>query len=349
MDTIPIKTKESVKFKKEIDLKSNKNNLFKVTLSSDENNLVIKASRKDSLIIESFSNKFQVEKIRENKYLSMCDNLGEICQELEGLINTKDMSIIENEDTLTVSIVLPSVKVKEINFLLNKEPKSENEKINELTSIILELKKEVGELKDIVSDQAKEITLLKEKTKFLPKNTDLIQSNILEGKEDYSFINSLFSNKCTFNLLYRATRDGSYPRDYHKKCDNQGPTLTLIKTDNNRKFGGYVSKDREYGTNDEKYVKDKNAFIFSIDKKKKYNIKDENTDAFSNSSIRGPNFTVNLGFYLNVDSGNMFEPRNSYESKTIPNYNSYNQYEFAGKNGFKAVEIEIFKVYENTE
>jgi len=43
-------------------------------------------------------------------------------------------------------------------------------------------------------------------------------------------------------LLYRATSDGSYPKDYHKKCDNQGPTLTLIKTDNNRKFGGYVSK-----------------------------------------------------------------------------------------------------------
>ena len=145
-------------------------------------------------------------------------------------------------------------------------------------------------------------------------------------------------------MLYRATRDGSYPKDYHKKCDNQGPTLTLINTDNNRKFGGYVSKDREYGTYDEVYVKDKNAFIFSINKKTKYNIKDGNTDAFSNSSIRGPNFTVSLGFYCNDDSGNMFKPRNSYESGTNPSYNSNNAYEFAGKNEFKAVEMEVFKV-----
>ena len=92
------------------------------------------------------------------------------------------------------------------------------------------------------------------------------------------------------------------------------------------------------------YVKDKNAFIFSINKKTKYNIKDGNTDAFSNSSIRGPNFTVSLGFYCNEDTGNMFIPRNSYESKTISSYNSNNAYEFAGKDGFKAVEIEVFKV-----
>ena len=42
----------------------------------------------------------------------------------------------------------------------------------------------------------------------------------------------------------------------------------------------------------------------------------------------------------------MFKPRNCYESKTNPNYNSNNYYEFAGKDNFKAVEIEIFKVIE---
>ena len=133
---------------------------------------------------------------------------------------------------------------------------------------------------------------------------------------------------------------------FHKKCDNQGPTITLIKTDNGRKFGGYISKDRLYGTNNETHVKDKNAFIFSVDKKKKFNIKDENTEAFTYSSIRGPNFTAKLGFYCNEDSGNMFNPKNSYTSKINPNYNSFNEYEFTGDN-FKAVEIEIFKVIEN--
>ena len=342
MEEIAIKTQDSFNFNKEIELKSDKNNLYKIIFTSNENNLIIQASSKNSLINETFSNKFSIEKIRENKYLSICDNLKEVCNELESRINTKDMLITEDENNLIISIALPSVKVKEIKFGLIKNTKNENEKINELTNIILELKNKINELENTVSNQQKEINILKEKTNFIPID-ELNQSKILEG-EDYSFINSLFSDKCSFNLLYRATRDGSYPKDYHKKCDNQGPTLTLIKTDNNRKFGGYVSKDREYGTYDEVYVKDKNAFIFSINKKTKYNIKDGNTDAFSNSSIRGPNFTVSLGFYCNDDSGNMFKPRNSYESETNPSYNSNNAYEFAGKNEFKAVEIEVFKV-----
>ena len=342
MEEIAIKTQDSFNFNKEIELKSDKNNLYKIIFTSNENNLIIQASSKNSLINETFSNKFSIEKIRENKYLSICDNLKEVCNELESRINTKDMIIIEEENNLIISIALPSVKVKEIKFGLIKNTKNENEKINELTNIILELKNKINELENTVSNQQKEINILKEKTNFIPID-ELNQSKILEG-EDYSFINSLFSDKCSFNLLYRATRDGSYPKDYHKKCDNQGPTLTLIKTDNNRKFGGYVSKDREYGTAKEVYVKDKNAFIFSINKKTKYNIKDGNTDAFSNSSIRGPNFTVSLGFYCNDDSGNMFKPRNSYESETNPSYNSNNAYEFAGKNEFKAVEIEVFKV-----
>lgn len=197
----------------------------------------------------------------------------------------------------------------------------------------------------MILSQTKEINLLKEKIEPI-QIKDLKSSKILEGKEEYAFINSLFSKKPFFNLIYSATRDGSYPEDFHRKCDNKGPTITLIKTNDNRKFGGYISKNRQYGNENEVSEKDKNAFIFTINKRKKYNIKNENTNAFSYSSIRGPNFTVNLGFYRNEDSGNMFSPRNSYESKNNINYNSFSDYEFAGKDQFQAVEIEVFQVIE---
>ena len=339
---------ETLIFNKEIELKSDQNNLYKVIFKADNHSgLIIEAVGKKDIFANSFSNKFSIEKIKENKYFSKCDDLNEICSELESRINTKEMSILEKEENLIVTISLPTIKIKEIRFILNKGLKSESEKITELTNIILELKKELDGLKNIVLNQSKEINELKEITKNIPKSIDLNQSTILEGNEDFSFINSLFSDKCRFNLLYKATRDGSYPEDFHRKCDNKGPTITLIKTNDNRKFGGYISKDRQYGNRVEVYVKDKNAFIFSIDKKKKYNIKDGNTDAFTYSSVRGPNFTNGLGFFNNNDSGNMFLPVNSYESKTIPNYNSFNEYEFAGKDNFKAVEIEIFQVLFN--
>ena len=205
----------------------------------------------------------------------------------------------------------------------------------------IEMKKEIDEIK---LNHKKDINDLKEKIEKLINRDELNESKILKSEEEFSFIYSLFQNKRSFELLYQATRDGSYPKDFHEKCDNKGPTITLIQTDDNHKFGGFISKDRQYGNREEVYVKDKKAFIFSINKKTKYNIKGENINAFTYSSIRGPNFTSCLGFYLNVDSGNMFEPKNSYESETIPDYNSFNKHEFAGKNHFKAIEIEVFKV-----
>ena len=41
-------------------------------------------------------------------------------------------------------------------------------------------------------------------------------------------------------LIYRGTRDGMTPNKFHENCDNQGPTITLIKTDENI-FAGYTS------------------------------------------------------------------------------------------------------------
>ena len=40
---------------------------------------------------------------------------------------------------------------------------------------------------------------------------------------------------------YRGTRDGLESKDFHQKCNNQGPTISLIKNDKGHIFGGYAS------------------------------------------------------------------------------------------------------------
>jgi len=80
-------------------------------------------------------------------------------------------------------------------------------------------------------------------------------------------------------LLYRLTRDGSNPGDFHNRCDYKGATLTLFLSQNNRKFGGYLSKNWE---SEGYWKKDNNVFVFSIDLKKKYKIKDNNYDTYYN-------------------------------------------------------------------
>ena len=46
-------------------------------------------------------------------------------------------------------------------------------------------------------------------------------------------------------LLYRGSRDGWLSSDFHKHCDNKGPTVTLIKvvtTGGKYIFGGYTDQ-----------------------------------------------------------------------------------------------------------
>ena len=43
-------------------------------------------------------------------------------------------------------------------------------------------------------------------------------------------------------LLYRASRDGWTASDFHSCCDNKGPTLTVIRSENYI-FGGYTEQE----------------------------------------------------------------------------------------------------------
>ncbi len=43
------------------------------------------------------------------------------------------------------------------------------------------------------------------------------------------------------NLIYKATKDGFKNIDFHFRCDNQGATLSLIKSEHGKTFGGYTS------------------------------------------------------------------------------------------------------------
>ena len=47
---------------------------------------------------------------------------------------------------------------------------------------------------------------------------------------------------CEYKLLYRGTRDGFKSAKFHELCDNQGPTLCLMKTSYDYVCGGFASE-----------------------------------------------------------------------------------------------------------
>lgn len=53
-------------------------------------------------------------------------------------------------------------------------------------------------------------------------------------------------------------------KDFHSRCDNMGPTLTLFKTDDGRICGGYTSQSWDSPEKADWKVDDK-CFVFSVD------------------------------------------------------------------------------------
>ena len=62
-------------------------------------------------------------------------------------------------------------------------------------------------------------------------------------------------------LLYRGSRDGMTAEAFHRLCDDQGATVTVIRSKKGYVFGGYTAVTWK-GTNN--YSADASAFIYTL-------------------------------------------------------------------------------------
>ena len=63
-----------------------------------------------------------------------------------------------------------------------------------------------------------------------------------------------------YKLLYRATEQGFTTAKFHELCDNKGKTLVIIKSSNDRIFGGYT--DQNWHTSGNYSRGNKNSFVW---------------------------------------------------------------------------------------
>ena len=148
------------------------------------------------------------------------------------------------------------------------------------------------------------------------------------------------------NLLYRSTRDGGEAENYHSKCDGHKNLLTLVKTVEGKKFGGFSSLQLK---NIEGAQKDDTAFIFSLDKKKNYYIKN-GKDAVYFKSGRGPIFGTTYAsgseFNINVDGKNCFKEDSCFDDTGSSCCYDYGEekHVLAGKKKFQVLDYEVFEL-----
>ncbi|XP_028392187.1 uncharacterized protein LOC114516805 [Dendronephthya gigantea] len=163
------------------------------------------------------------------------------------------------------------------------------------------------------------------------ESSTILEDNIEHAKQLVEWVED---KKFSWQLCYRASRDGWKAQDFHKKCDDVGPTVTLVKCGTNV-FGGFT--DRSWGTSYSfmsivlpRYNLSNQSFLFSVKNK-------ENMRPMKCPIINGLNYAA---IYRVPSSGAIFG--NGYDlfisSDAKNNKYSYSNlgYTFQAPSGFKS-------------
>ena len=128
--------------------------------------------------------------------------------------------------------------------------------------------------------------------------------------------------------------------DFHKYCDNKGPTLTLVKTTNNKIFGGFTPLNWESGNDLLKVDKNNQTFIFSLDLMKKFDMINNEKAAIYCDKMKGPIFGASD---INIQSN--MKKCITY-ANVYTNFLSNNNLELIGEKGdHETINIDDFEVF----
>ena len=340
---------------------------------SNNNKLIIKKSNNKISIIWNLEVLLKQQSIEIDLFPDKIDleiNIKEIWEELIKIkekINKIDNLKNEKKEKENESNI--NWIKNEIDNLKNKEKEKDN-KINDLTNKIEELKKEINNLKN--GSYEEEINILKNDKNQLRSEIDNLKNENIElikkygeiNKEiddikdtnsdnlitmygyDKSFIFNEIEKKINKRIkrikkLYQATIDGGDTINFHNKCDNIPNTLVFIISEGHRRFGGFTPipwkskggliKDPEMKT-----------FIFSLDDKKIYHLKNKESKAVCHHHERGPCFGG--GHDIGI-MGNPIKENKLYTLQNSFGYKGGNQSlsEYISSS-LKALEYEVFQI-----
>ena len=168
-----------------------------------------------------------------------------------------------------------------------------------------------------------------------------IIKNIIKDPEEIELVTNKIVEKfpgSKFRLLYKGSRDGDNADVFHNKCDDAAKSLVIVEDNYGNRFGGFTTQD--WGG---QYMqkKDDDAFIFSIDKNKIY-------DVIPGQNAIGcyPNFgPVFFGCQIRIYDNYSSKGGTTYKKGL--NYQTTEDFELTnGNQNFGVKDIEVYDVAE---
>ena len=343
--------------------------IFKFEINLEQENLLIKLSNPYQFYYPiNYTKSYNLSELQKLSLYFTNNSLKEISSKINSLISAEKYSLkrnMINPSNLILTFYPSSIEfsgeeIKEIQLEIPLEKNEKNLyeiiadmslKINELYEKVKKLENDHVSQKQMTDCEKKiEKTNVKinrmnqlniyQDSNFLNRVQTVMSKNILLNQDDFDLI-KYFINKgnIKLSLIYKATIDSDFSNKFHEKCDNHSPTISLIKTDNGLRFGGYTTQT---WNNDEECKQDDEAFLFSISLRKKYELETGAECAIYCGGEYGPTFGEGFDLCL---CNNFMGLNGSYSNfpKTYGKGNATN--ELTGKNkNFKISDVEVYLV-----
>ena len=333
---------------KELSINFNIKESFEI--NSNEKNYVLKISLNDKLMYFEIEEKNIFPQGEYNLYLSLdelgkinryflqFDSLKEVLESLKKLINKKNLSILKEEKKMKIKIINPS-NDREIFINIPLKEKDLQSEINSLISYVSSLNERI----QILEKKLDEIYIYKNyleeirKEKELLKQYEIVKSQILNKDEIELFLSWLDNKPKKIKLLLDSRIDGDLTSTFYNKCSGKYPTVVFVKTTKGHRFGGcsFIPWESLNGC----FKEDEKNFIFSLDKKKKYNIQKPKSAIQTYSTYFA--FGGGSDFYV-IDKCTSSNDNYNNNSGT---YNTTETYELnGGEKNYTVLSYEVYQI-----
>ena len=302
-------------------------------LTQENQNLKLKESINKTASNGNESQQILLFKEEIEKYLKEINTLRTELNKFDEYKRLKEEEI----RTLKIQIEELLINQKKIEDYAREKEKE----IDELKAFIDELlqKQKMNESQFQKLRQTKKTEVNKDNQVLTIQDTrlEIIKGDIIQDVKELELLSRKISKnkrKIILNLLYKATIDSDKAEAFHRKCDSAKSTLVLVKSGNDKRFGGFTTRDWR-GNSVEK--KDNNAFVFSLDKMAIYDII-PGEDAIGCYPKYGPIF---LGCQIRIYDEFFTQGGTTFEKGM--NYATKEDYELTG--GLKKFEVKEIEVY----
>ena len=311
---------------------NNKN--YKLDINQKETNIIISCTELNSLPLNIFKSEYTNNSLYKlSKFFLLFENTTDSFPEIISKIKKNEIKIYIDDNQFKLTVMLNIINCQDFSFNLYKKELNLDITVENLCEEMNILKSENKKLKEENEDFKKRINILEKemkeiKEKLLPLKEEKVkeesffpESKILKNNEDKQLIfNWIKPNaKIKLTLLFQASQDGDKISTFYSKVGNICPTIILIKTKAGFKCGGYTTNTWKNINN---YKKDELAFLFSIDKKKKYPVIKEKIT----------NSIYTCGSYIAFGGGHDLRIDDQFKANTI----QYCNFPYTYSNGDKS-------------